>query len=83
MKRKPGPYPRRGILEKHRKTPYCSKCGKQLTGTVPMEATNIVCFVCDNPPKPKKTAGLQHLYSKRSTAKAKSIVTLPSLPWKD
>ena len=32
-------------------------------------------------PKPKKTAGPQHLYSKRSTAKAKSLVTLPSLPW--
>jgi hypothetical protein len=32
-----------------RKPAVCGKCGKLLLGSVPIEATEIVCFFCDNP----------------------------------
>jgi hypothetical protein len=36
------------------KIPICGKCGKTLKGKVPIDATNIICFFCDNPPLSKE-----------------------------
>lgn len=31
------------------KSAVCEKCGKRLEGQVPVDATNVTCFACDNP----------------------------------
>lgn len=32
------------------KVPVCSKCGRKLKGRIPIDATEIICFFCDNKP---------------------------------
>jgi len=38
------------LTKANSKIPICSKCGRVLKGRVPLDATDIICFFCDNDP---------------------------------
>jgi hypothetical protein len=38
------------MSKKNTKIPICEKCGKTMKGRVPIDATHITCYFCNNPP---------------------------------